>query len=218
MRRIFFVIAFFIICNISFAQNYKYKENFDNNENNWSLGKDVQTQRNIKNGVFSIENFANQKKFWSIWNTEKPITLDTLKNYRIVINASENSVYNDETKNIAIGIRFTVTNSVKENDKWINNTFYAFTVNKQGIVQIYKRNYPELELEKIGLPEKTNLDLSVPTDIIIIKKGNNFSFYILNHKVAEVEINDMVAFKDVGFFMLGKAKMNIDYLKIKELK
>ena len=127
-------------------------------------------------------------------------------------------MYNDETKNIAIGIRFTVTNSVKENDKWINNTFYAFTVNKQGIVQIYKRNYPELELEKIGLPEKTNLDLSVPTDIIIIKKGNNFSFYILNHKVAEVEINDMVAFKDVGFFMLGKAKMNIDYLKIKELK
>lgn len=212
------VVVLVILSNISFAQKYRYQENFTNNQNAWTLGKDTQTERSIKNGVFSIENFAIQKKFWSIWNDVKPITLDTLKNYRIAINASENSVFNDDTKDIAIGIRFTVTNSVKQNDKWINNTFYAFTVNKQGIVQIYKKTYPEMELEKVGMPEKTSLDLSVPTDMIIIKKGDIFSFYILNHKVAEVEIKDLVAFKDIGFFMLGKAKMNIDYLKIKEIK
>ena len=212
------ILPLLLISVWAFSQKYKYRDDFKDNRNQWTLGKDAQTERTIENGVFTIHNFATQSNFWSIWNVEKPIKLNPEKNYRIKIKTWDESPDNGENKDNAIGIRFGVTKAYRENNKWVNNTFYAFSIDKQGNPQIYKRTFPEKSVEKVGTILEKGMGTTSHSELVIIKKGKSFSFYSGSKKVAEIEINDSEALENIGFFLIGKVIMKIDVLEIKEIK
>jgi len=200
MKTIFLTFSLFLMFNIlSFSQdNILFRDDFDNNQNNWSELNNNYVSSQVKNGVYSLQFKTVAASSWRFW---KSIFLNPQNDCYIEAKFTQISGNTDYGYGIVWGA-----------DNWQNN--YNFVVASSGYFKVYAYKKEQLQdLQDWKKYENIN-GIGVSNTLAVHKRGNLIYFYINGVWVHSIP-NKTFFGSDIGFVVTSNMTVNVDYLLIK---
>lgn len=201
MKKIVLFVYMLIIAYISDAQeNVYFRDDFNNNSNNWDLEDNRNANSEIENGHFVIKH-KRKNSSWRFWKS-------------IYLNVSKDFTIEAKMKQITGGLD-NGYGLVWGSNGWGKS--YSFVITSRGSFKVYgykSEEYFEVQQwKKIGNIKP----IGSYNNLKIVKKGDDLNFYVNDLRVLTAKFQPFFG-SLTGFVLTRNMSVAIDYLEIKHPK
>lgn len=200
MKKLSVLFLFIAISLITIGQTNLpifMEDNFDNNDQDWVVDDDSESNSEITNGYYYIYNKTTEfsYRFWNSFN------VDDDKDF--IIEVKIRQTYGDEDQ--GYGIMFSSSG--------IDNN-YNFEIKSSGYYRT--SNQEDGNYDDNDWVSNSNVNGKGEYNILKVKKSNGYAYYYINGKLVNAMKYEGSFGNDFGFILRDKMKAQVDYIKIYE--
>ena len=174
-----------------------FKDEFNNNSNNWSLSSNENMQTMLENGKYYFEH----KRTTAGWNTTQTVKIDTSKDFKIETKIQKIS----GVDNYGYGLLF----GRKDND---NQYIFAITSNGYYAIDNYE-NGTNNSVKKWTTTPFINKGNNAYNTLKVVKEGGFLKFYINDRYLTLISYKELQG-TNIGYVVYNQQKIAVDDVEV----